>query len=175
MMKFFSESSVGVCWVQVDLTEEINLTAHLVIIVAIVKEWKRCILPDDHVATIKDNRGEIGIVQKKVVEEANSLHTGEHIFASFLDVTAMRLESILLVKSRTHNNSSHALVSSVESQLGNERATRNMCQSVAHCSGEHQLKKMSSSSEHKKKYGLVVRKRKIGKRGSAKKKSGKDI
>ena len=114
MMKFFSESSVGVCWVQVDLTEEINLTAHLVIIVAIVKEWKRCILPDDHVATIKDNRGEIGIVQKKVVEEANSLHTGEHIFASFLDVTAMRLESILLVKSRPHKNSLYELASSVE-------------------------------------------------------------
>ena len=77
MMKLFNELSVGFNLVQVDLTAGKNLTEYHVIVVAIVKEWKRFILIDDHVVTIQDNRGEIGIVQKKDVDEANRLHTGE--------------------------------------------------------------------------------------------------
>ena len=38
MMNLFSDSSIGVCWVQVDLTGGINLTAHHAIFIAIVKE-----------------------------------------------------------------------------------------------------------------------------------------
>ena len=52
MMKLFSESSIGVHWVQVDLTEGTNLTSHHVIVVEIVKKWKLCILPEYHVATM---------------------------------------------------------------------------------------------------------------------------
>ena len=159
MNKLYIESAVGVHWVQVDLTEGINLTAHHVIVAAIFKEWKRYVLLDDHVATIQNNRGETCITQKKDVDESNMTYTGENIFSSFLDVTATRLESILLVKSRTHNNSSHALASSVEIQLGNRHITCDMCQSVSHSSEEQQLKKMPRSGDHKKKDSSVVRKR----------------
>ena len=39
-MKLFRESPVGVCWVQVDMIEWINLIAHNVIVATIVKERK---------------------------------------------------------------------------------------------------------------------------------------
>ena len=55
----FSDSSVGVHWVEAYLTERINLTTHHVVVVAIVKECKRCILPNYNVATMQENREEI--------------------------------------------------------------------------------------------------------------------
>ena len=88
---------------------------------------------------MQDNRGKIGIAHNKDVDETNRLHAGEHIFATFLDVTLMRLESILLVKSRAHKNSSCAVDRLVESRLGNRRVTCNRCQSVSNRSEEQQL------------------------------------
>ena len=150
------------------------MNVHHVIVVATFKEWERCMLPYNHVETMQDNRGEIGIVQKQDVDEANRLYTEEQIFVTFLDVTVMRLESILLVKSRAHKNSSHVLASLVESQLGNMRIAYSTYQSVTHHSEEQQLKKMSSISDHKKKDCSVARKRKREKRSSGKKKTEKN-
>ena len=64
------------------------------------------------------------------------LHTWEQIFDVFLDITGMKLESIILVKNRAHNNSSHALARSVEIQPSNRRITRDSYHSIAHRSEE---------------------------------------
>ena len=112
MMKLFRKSPVGVCWIQVDLIEGMSLTAHHVVFLEIVKEWKICILPDNHIATMQDIIEETCTTQKRDVDEANRMHTGKRIFATFLDATAMRLEPILLVKYRAHNNYSCTLASS---------------------------------------------------------------
>ena len=77
MIELFIVLSAGVHLAQVDLKEGTSTTEHHIAAVAIVKEWKRCVLPDDRAATMQDNRREAGIVWKKDADEANMPHTGE--------------------------------------------------------------------------------------------------
>ena len=71
MLNLFSMLSVGIYWVQVNLKEGINLAAYHIIVVSIIKNWNHCRLPGEIIAIMQDNRGEIGLVQKEDINEAD--------------------------------------------------------------------------------------------------------
>ena len=100
---------------------------------------------------MQDNRGDIGQVQKGDIDEAIKLQSGEGIFHLLLQC-ASRLETIILLKTRTEQNSTYAQAASLEANIKDRRITRNMGKNI-------KTPKRNNRSLNKKK---SVPKKKVG-------------
>ena len=95
------------------------------IVVSIVKRYS-CSISNEEVVSIKeDNRGEIGHVQKKDVDESMQLQVGEEHFQSFL-IDDSRVESAILFTQRLDCNSTCTNIVDLKNRNKNMRITRNM-------------------------------------------------
>ena len=84
MPSLFTSLEKGVYQVQVNLKNSIELPAYHVIVILIVKNYSDCIIAEEVIAIMQDNRGEIGLVQKVDIDKAKILQICRSIFLVFL-------------------------------------------------------------------------------------------
>ena len=62
------------------MRNSIRLLAYHIIVVLIAKDYSYCIIVVEVIVIMKDNRGEISLVQKVDIDEAKRLKSGKSIF-----------------------------------------------------------------------------------------------
>ena len=63
---------------------ELGILAHHMLLAYLVREYCQCMLKNDIIAVLLDNRGKIRLVQVSNVEEVKMNELGEKIFLLFL-------------------------------------------------------------------------------------------
>ena len=115
----------GAYWAQENLKVISCVSALHAILVSIVKRHIHSRFNEELIAMMEENRGEIRRVQKKDVDEANQLQSGEDIMQLFL-INKSRVESITLFLQRIYHNSTHTNVAALENKTKNRRTTRSI-------------------------------------------------
>ena len=67
-----------------NLKDSIGLLVHYAIVILVVKNYSDCIVVDEVIVIMQDNRGKIDLVQKIDVDNAKRLKIGRSIFLIFL-------------------------------------------------------------------------------------------
>ena len=78
-LHLLEQMEVGVHCVQVNLQKGIGVTAHHAFVVSIVEQHKHCVSKEEEIDMLEDNRGVGGCFQKKDVNIATTLQSGEGI------------------------------------------------------------------------------------------------
>ena len=84
-LELFRLVDPGVYWAQLDLKESTKMADIYVVVAKIIKSYHSVFAPDDVISIMEDNWGDVGLEQKKDVDRAIYLNSGNYIFLIFLD------------------------------------------------------------------------------------------
>ena len=130
MLDLFRYRTVGVHWVDAQLITHRLLKANHALVLHILRKFDSSDHPDDVVASLQDNREEIGLVQAKDIKEAIKSNSGLHIFQLFLGEVPVTLANIVLFKRRSSDSNTLVRAREVNSLLQNRPHTRNLLASI---------------------------------------------
>lgn len=111
---------------QLDLRNSAQFAAEHVIAVHIIKDWKLCNDPEEHVLCLLDNRGRSDFAQLKDIDVKRGTDIGETILSLFLGIPNSRITSIICLKPCTEKNSSYAQAAKTAAEFKDRRLTRRL-------------------------------------------------
>ena len=130
MLDLFRYRTVGVYWVDVQFITHRLLKANHALVLHILRKFESSDHPDEIVASLQDNREEIGLVQVKDIKEAIKSNSGLHVFQLFLGEVPVTLANIVLFKRRSSDSNTLVRAREVNSLLQNRPHTRNLLTSI---------------------------------------------
>ena len=94
----------GAYQVQMNFHNRLSISAYYIIILVDCKKFSNSAANKEELRSLYDNRGVVGLIQRKNVEEAVQVDSTDKIFQLFLGYK-VRLELVILVKSYLFKNS----------------------------------------------------------------------
>ena len=125
----FSTMEPGVYWVQLQLNGTLNMPVFHVIVLNIIKRYDEVLLPNDCVATLEHNMGDIGIVEKRDIDKAISSKCGDSIIREFIQ-TDYSVQSVTRMFVRSSKDSTYSLASNLHQKYEGRRITRQASRNI---------------------------------------------